>query len=91
MDQETAIHFLINHTQRWLQWMFAKNALFIARRTYPIAYDKWIREQVADILNLPDLYSRLVHLLEIKRLESDELIQKAKTIETWIEATIEKS
>lgn len=27
-------------------------ALFIARRTYPIAYDKWIREQVVDILGL---------------------------------------
>ncbi len=27
-------------------------ALFIAHRTYPIAYDKWIREQVEDILGL---------------------------------------
>ena len=27
-------------------------ALFITRRTYPIAYNKWIREQVEDILGL---------------------------------------
>src|SRR5262245_40654241 len=34
-------------------------ALFIARRTYPIAYNKWIGEQVVDILGLPGLYARL--------------------------------
>jgi len=28
-------------------------ALFIARRTYPIAYDKWIREQIEEILVCP--------------------------------------
>ena len=27
-------------------------ALFIARRTYPIAYDKWIKEQLEEILGL---------------------------------------
>ena len=32
-------------------------ALFIARRVYPIAYDKWIREQVVGWLRLPDLYA----------------------------------
>lgn len=64
-------------------------ALFIARRTYPIAYDKWIREQVVEILQLPDLYPQLVHLLEVDRLESDELIHKAETVESWIGATIE--
>ncbi len=64
-------------------------ALFIARRTYPIAYDKWIREQVVEILGLPELHPQMVHLLEIDRLESDELIQKAETVESWIGATIE--
>jgi hypothetical protein len=65
-------------------------ALFIARRTYPIAYDKWIHEQIVEILELPALYPQLVRLLEIKRLESEELIQKARMIESWIESTIEK-
>ncbi len=28
-------------------------ALFISRRVYPIAYDKWVREQLEEILELP--------------------------------------
>jgi hypothetical protein len=52
-------------------------ALFIHRRVYPIAYDKWVREQIVDILGLPDLYPQLVHLLEIQSFESDEMIGKA--------------
>ncbi len=56
-------------------------ALFIARRTYPIAYNKWIKEQVADILGLPELYVRLPHLLEIRRFESRELVEKAEDVE----------
>ncbi len=46
-------------------------ALFISRRVYPIAYDKWIREQVVEILGLEPLYRELVGLFEIPRLESD--------------------
>jgi len=56
-------------------------ALFIARRAYPIAYDKWIREQVVDILGLPEVYLELVSLFEISRFESDELIEKARALE----------
>ena len=56
-------------------------ALFIARRTYPIAYDKWMREQIVEILELPALYPQLVHLLEINRLESDELAHKGRELE----------
>ena len=56
-------------------------ALFIARRTYPIAYNKWIREQIVDILGLPQLYPQLTHLFEIKRFESDELAQKGQEVE----------
>lgn len=52
-------------------------ALFISRRTYPIAYDKWIREQVGEILGLPELYAELPHLFEISHFESDELTAKA--------------
>lgn len=59
-------------------------ALFIARRTYPIAYDKWVREQIVQILNLPALYPRLVKLFQIHELESRELEEKAAEIERWI-------
>ena len=55
-------------------------ALFIARRAYPIAYDKWIREQIEDILGLPELYPRLVSLFEIEHFESTELAEKAEEV-----------
>ena len=56
-------------------------ALFIARRTYPIAYNKWIREQVEEILGLPELYTQLSHLFEIKHFESSEIADKALEVE----------
>jgi hypothetical protein len=34
-------------------------ALFISQRVYPIAYNKWIREQVEGWLGLPELYAQL--------------------------------
>lgn len=60
-------------------------ALFIARRTYPIAYNKWIREQIAEVLGLPELYSQLAHLFEIKRFESTEIAGKAEEVEHLLE------
>ncbi len=60
-------------------------ALFIARRTYPIAYNKWIREQIEDILGLPDLYRQLTHLLEIRQFESSEIADKAREVEQLLE------
>jgi predicted nucleotidyltransferase len=63
-------------------------ALFIAHRTYPIAYNKWIREQVEDWLGVPALYSELPHALEIGRLQPDDLIEKAeylrRLLEMWV-------
>jgi hypothetical protein len=60
-------------------------ALFIARRTYPIAYNKWIREQIEEFLELPALYSQLTHLFEIKRFESTEIADKAEEVESLLE------
>jgi predicted nucleotidyltransferase len=60
-------------------------ALFITRRTYPIAYNKWIREQVEEILGLPELYDRLSHLFEISRFESSELAEKALEVEEMLD------
>lgn len=66
---------LYNAYQQFLQ------ALFIARRTYPIAYNKWIHEQLVEILNLPDVYDQLSHLFEIKKFESTEIADKANELE----------
>ncbi|MBI5297381.1 MAG: nucleotidyltransferase domain-containing protein [Chloroflexi bacterium] len=53
-------------------------ALFISRRTYPIAYNKWIREQVAVWLAAPQLYAQLPRILSIHDLENvSELETKA--------------
>lgn len=60
-------------------------ALFIARRVYPIAYDKWIREQVVEILGLPELYAALPGLFELQHLESGELTQKARQLTALVE------
>jgi hypothetical protein len=60
-------------------------ALFIARRMYPIAYNKWIREQVEEILGLPELYGELSHLFEIKQFESYEIAEKAREVEQLLE------
>jgi predicted nucleotidyltransferase len=60
-------------------------ALFITHRTYPIAYNKWIREQVEQILGLPHLYQRLVHLFEIKQFESWEIARKGEEVESLLE------
>jgi hypothetical protein len=60
-------------------------ALFIARRVYPVAYDKWIREQIVDILGLPDLYPHLPHLLEITHFESDEIAGKGRDLRALLQ------
>lgn len=60
-------------------------ALFTARRTYPIAYDKWVREQVAEILGLPDLYQKPPKLFEIQRFESREIAEKAEDLAGLLE------
>ena len=60
-------------------------ALFITRRTYPIAYNKWIREQVEEILGLPELYARLPHLFEIRNFESAEIAGKAAQVEAMLD------
>ena len=60
-------------------------ALFITRRIYPIAYNKWIREQIEEILELPQLYTQLTHLFEIQQFESHELVAKTREVEQLLE------
>ncbi len=54
--------------------------LFIKHKTYPIAYNKWIKDQVVDILKLPELYKELPHIISVNEIESIELNDKAKTL-----------
>lgn len=72
----------------WAAFQMFLQALFISRRTYPIAYDKWIHEQVVDILGLPELYAQLPHLFEITHLESDELVAKAAALQHLLDTYV---
>jgi hypothetical protein len=59
-------------------------ALFLARGVYPIAYNKWIREQIEDILGLPDLYRLLPGVLEVRPLESAVVTGRAEELATLL-------
>jgi hypothetical protein len=60
-------------------------ALFVARRRYPLCYNKWIREQVAEWLSLPELYQELPPILSIRKIESAELAEKASALRALLE------
>lgn len=51
--------------------------LFISRRTYPVAYNKWIHEQVVEWMELPDLYEDLPQVLSLDDIESETILKKA--------------
>ena len=54
--------------------------LFIANKTCPIAYNKWIKEQVVKWLNKPDLYPKLSPILSISNIESNQINDKVKML-----------
>ena len=69
-----AFDILCKAFQEYLQ------TLFIFNKTYPIAYNKWIQEQVIKLLNKPDLYPRLSPILSVSNIESNEINDKAKIL-----------
>ncbi|MFH4964403.1 nucleotidyltransferase domain-containing protein [Gaetbulibacter sp. M235] len=74
-----AFDILCKAFQEYLQ------VLFIANKTYPIAYNKWIKEQVVNLLKKPDLYPKLSPILSISNIESDEIIVKTKSLRELLE------
>ena len=81
-----AFDILCKAFQEYLQ------ALFIANKTYPIAYNKWIKEQIVKWLNLPDLYPKLSPVLSVADIESNEINEKAKMLrELLINVTNEQA
>ena len=60
-------------------------ALFISRRVYPLAYDKWIHEQVVEILGLPEVYETLTQILSVHPFTEEIFIQKAAQLEALLE------
>ena len=69
-----AFDILCKAFQEYLQ------TLFIANKIYPIAYNKWIKEQIVKWLNKPDLYPKLPPILSVSDIESNEIIEKANML-----------
>lgn len=61
-------------------------ALFIAHRTYPIAYNKWIQEQIVDLLSLPQLYNQLPSIISIQNIAGTECNNKAAILRSLVHA-----
>lgn len=61
-------------------------ALFIANKTYPIAYNKWIKEQISTWLDMPDFYPRLPPILSVSDIESNEIIEKANMLRRLLQS-----
>lgn len=74
-----AFHRLYVAFQEFLQ------ALFIAQRMYPIAYDKWVREQVEGLLGLGDLYSELPEIIGIPSLDGERIAQSTARLRMLLE------
>ena len=62
--------------------------LFIARQVYPLAYNKWIRMQVAEWLGLPALYQQLPSVISVQNIESSELVEKASRLKGLLEVWV---
>jgi predicted nucleotidyltransferase len=69
-----AFDILCKAFQKYLQ------VLFIANKVYPIAYNKWIKEQIVKWLNMPDLYPMLSPIISVSNIESDEIIEKTSML-----------
>lgn len=61
-------------------------ALFIDCKTYPIAYNKWIKEQVVNWLNKPDLYQQLSPVISVCHIESAQMNDNANRLRALINA-----
>lgn len=69
----------------WKAFQEYLQVLFIANRTYPIAYNKWIKMQVAGWLGMPDLYAKLAPVLSIGRIESAEILGNAALLRALLD------
>ncbi len=74
IKRELYFHALYTLTEAFRKYL---QAVFIAHKTYPIAYNKWIREQIVKWLNKPGLYPKLLPILSVSKIESGEINEKA--------------
>jgi predicted nucleotidyltransferase len=63
-------------------------ALFIAKKIYPISYVKWVKWQFVDVLKMPELYKEFVKIHEINSFESNEIANKAEMLRKMFEENV---
>jgi predicted nucleotidyltransferase len=63
-------------------------ALFIAHQTYPLAYNKWLEEQLGWI-GRPELFSLLLDILSVPKLKSADVNFKAATLREMVDGLAE--
>lgn len=73
-----AFDVLYQALQKYLQ------ALFIANKAYPIAYNKWINYQLIHLLKKPELYATLTSVLSLKNITSNEIVKKASILNSLL-------
>ncbi|MEM7330511.1 MAG: nucleotidyltransferase domain-containing protein [Chloroflexota bacterium] len=59
--------------------------LMITHRRYPIAYNKWLEEQLSDWLKRPDLFSALGAVLTIEKFDKVVFVQKGELLRALVE------
>jgi predicted nucleotidyltransferase len=74
-----ALYLLNKVFQEYLQ------LLFITNKIYPLAYNKWILYQVTELLQKPDLYTDLPHLLSVGDIEGNDVLEKVDIFRKLLE------
>lgn len=59
--------------------------LFMKKKVYPIAYNKWIRYQVEELLQQQELYNELAGIIEIGKLDEKVILGKVEIVRRFSE------
>jgi len=54
----------------------------------PVSYDKWIREQIVELLKLPKVYNKTSSLFEIQNFERFETVFQAEELHRMLQTYV---
>ena len=74
-----AFDLLYRAMQEFLQ------ALFISRKVYPLAYNKWIRYQIEDILGMMAVYVELERWLAFLAMDTNAVVHRAEELKAMLQ------
>ena len=64
-------------------------ALFIGKKVYPLAYNKWIEWQLAHLLKLHNLTEQLARTITVQKFDAEHLTTAAEWLKTLLKETDE--